>query len=120
MLTVTDFITRLLEGSRADKPVIQGTWRGRPAWSGVADAADGVILQAVSYRTAESWDFHHSIYLKEQYVDMLEEGRAVFWYVNEDGAVDTEWCANADIPLNSEITTMVEREVTKQIFRSPV
>lgn len=113
MLSVVQFITCLLEEYQ-DTVQIEGVWRGRAAWSGVADL-DGTIKQVVSYRTARSWDFHHSFYLKQEYIDMLEDGELIFWYVNERGQVSTTWVTSGEIkPIAN--TRAIERAVQKQIF----
>ena len=73
---ITDF--KIFESKINKNPV---TWKGKPTWIGVVDLRDGEIIATWTYQKAEDYDFHHSFYMDEEYLEKIkDEEYGVFWF----------------------------------------
>jgi hypothetical protein len=89
------FVQCILEDEEDDgdmpRPPKEGLWNGRPAYIGVADVLDGHITFARSYETAKQHGWHHSMFLRPQDVDGLENNKLVLWFIDERGRITLDW-----------------------------
>lgn len=118
---------RLWEESVASEgkgPENRGVWEGRRFWSGVADVADGSVIETHPYEEAERCDWHHSLYVSQPSQQMMREGAYAFFWIDKDGAVQVEWpTANkgemtADLPsrIRSHIEVPAGKTATSRKF----
>jgi hypothetical protein len=65
-----------------------GIWKGKRFWIGVADTRDGVIEAVYTYEEAADYDFHHSMYMKENIAEKINNGTAIYFYFDKQGKLE--------------------------------
>jgi len=65
-------------------------WKGKPIWCGACNAIDDEIIETHTYTEAAAQGFHHSRYFSPHIVQMLEDGDAIFFFI-QDGYLNTSW-----------------------------
>jgi RNA:NAD 2'-phosphotransferase (TPT1/KptA family)/8-oxo-dGTP pyrophosphatase MutT (NUDIX family) len=96
-------------------PQNRGLYKGKPFWSGIADVADGSIIEVHTYEEAERGDFHHSFYVSHSSQQMMREGDYAFFWIDEDGgrnAVQVEWpTANQDVKIPPDLARRITNHI---------
>lgn len=68
-----------------------GLYQGRIFWSGSVSLADGRIEETHTLREAQAADFHHTLYFSPEQALKIDDGECGFFWITEDGEVETEW-----------------------------
>jgi len=98
------------------KDMNKGVYKGKKFWSGVYSLRKKDVVQTATYELAKDNDFSHNFYIKPKYVKMIDDGSALFFWVDFNGKLNADWHINiGDNKSRAVILKQIERiiKITK-------
>lgn len=61
------------------------SWHGKPFWIGIFNTLDEKIEDVYTYEQAKEVDFHHSMYMKQKFVEGIDNGILIAFWIMPEG-----------------------------------